>query len=168
MAFVDELVDALEQQRPERAAGVHVEPARAGGRRARRAAGSSATAPTWSSRRCRSRSVNGGRPATGAPVGVRAALACPDPAGDHERHAARGLGGVASRADGARHRHQRRHSGVRRAHHHGADVVQGSVGGCARPLRAARRSHRARRRPGARGWRACVSDRARTCASPSC
>ena len=52
--------------------------------------------------------------ATSEPRPVFERLGVPDRPGDHERHAARSVGSVAPRLDGARHRHQRRDSGVRR------------------------------------------------------
>ena len=111
--------------------------------------------------------------ALGDPAGRRRAVGARAPgradhSGDHERHAARGVGSVAARSDRARHGDQRRHSRVRRPHRLGADVVQGPLRGGARPVCAARRSHRAHRRPGAQRSRGSAGCRVRTCASPSC
>ena len=93
-----------------------------------------------------------------------------DRPGDHQRHAARSLGGVAARADGARHGDQRRHSRVRRPDHLGADLVQGSFAERRRPASTRRMPDRidARRRHRRARWPACASCRGRTCASRSC
>ena len=89
LAFVDDLIDALEDAGHERAGGLHVEPARARERTAGGAARSSATARDVliSTLVVRARRSGGRRRAVCARTPRR-----PDHSGDHERHAARGVG----------------------------------------------------------------------------
>ena len=130
-------------RRLERAGSLHLEPARAGERTAGGAADRRRPrGPVDLDAVVRARRPGGRRRAICSRPARR-----PDHPGDHERHAARGVGSLAARVDGARHGDQRRHPRIRRPHHFSAGIVQGSVRGGG-TLRAARRPRRTRGRPG--------------------